>query len=75
MIYLELINSIIVDQGWELFQFVFEGIFNWIEGNDDVEVFTVTVYKEGKQGQGVEVGYFVFCLGQWFNSLLCGKME
>lgn len=75
MTYLEPVNSTTVDQGWELPQSVSEGISDWAEGNDDVEVLTATVHKEGKQGQGAEVGHFVSCLGQWSNSLLYGKMK
>lgn len=75
MTYLEPINSTTVDQGWELPQSVPEGISDRTEGNDDVEVLTATVHKEGKQGQRTEVGHLVSCLGQWSNSLLCGKME
>lgn len=75
MTYLEPINSTTVDQGWELPQPVPEGISNRTEGNDDVEVLTTTVNKEGKQGQGTEVGHLVSCLGQWSNSLLYSKMK
>lgn len=66
---LEPINSTTVDQGWELPQSVSESVSDRTEGNDDVEVLTATVHKEGKQGQGTEVGHLVSCLGQWSNSL------
>lgn len=75
MTYLEPINSTTVDQGWELPQSVPEGISNRTEGNDDVEVLTATVHKEGKQGQWTEVGHLVSCLGQWSNSLFSIKMK
>lgn len=75
MTYLEPINSTTVDQGRELPQSVSEGISDRTESNDDVEVLTATVHKEGKQGQGAEVGHFVSCLGQWSNSLLYSKMK
>lgn len=72
---LEPIDSTTVDQGRELPQSVPEGISNWTEGNNNVEVLTATVHKEGKQGQGTEVGHLVSCLGQWSNSLLYSKMK
>lgn len=72
---LEPIDSATVDQGGELPQSVPEGISNRTEGNDDVQVLTATVNKEGKQGQGAEVGHLVSCLGQRSNSLLYSKMK
>lgn len=75
MTYLEPVDSTTIDQGRELPQSVSESVSDRTEGNDDVEVLTTTVHKEGKQGQGTEVGHLVSCLGQWSNSLLYGKMK
>lgn len=75
MTYLEPINSTTVDQGRKLPQSVSEGISDWTESNDDVQVLSATVHKEGKQGQGTEIGHFVSCLGQWSDSLLYSKMK
>lgn len=75
MTYLEPVDSTTVNQSRELPQSVSEGISDGAEGNDDVEVLTATVHKEGKQGQGTEVGHLVSCLGQWSNSLLYSKMK
>ena len=69
--YLEPVNGTTVDEGWELSHAVTEGVPDGAEGNDDVEVLSTTVHKEGKQSQRTEVSILVFfCrLSCWSNSL------
>ncbi len=69
--YLEPVNGAAVDKWWKLSESVPEGISNGTKGDDDVQVFFATIYKEGEQCQRAEIGVLVAgsSLGSWTHLL------